>query len=206
MKKSAFIAAAVVMVLSAPAVWAVDEHHPDQKGAPTKAAPKEVKTPAAKDGGMPMMQENMLKMHDTMHKIMQAKDPKERERLMQEHMQAMQDNMKMMHGMMAGPGGGMMGPGMMGGPKGPGPGASQMPGMMHDMADKMMEMSGQMSNGNLSTDKQKQMGGQMREMATMMDSMSGMMGKGTMPDPEMQKRMEQMRKQMDGMMKGAPMQ
>lgn len=81
-----------------------------------------------------------------------------------------------------------------------------MSGMLHDMADKMMEMSGQMSKGNLDADKQKQMGGQMREMATMMDSMSGMMGKGMMSDSEMQKRMEQMRKQMDGMMKGAPMQ
>ncbi|MBI5613287.1 MAG: hypothetical protein HY942_09525 [Gammaproteobacteria bacterium] len=114
MKNSVFIVAAVAMALSAPVV-AVDEHHPDQKGAPAKAAPKETKAPAAMDGGMPMMQENMLKMHETMHKIMQAKDPKERERLMQEHRQAMQENMKMMQGMMGGPGGGMMGPGMMGG-------------------------------------------------------------------------------------------
>lgn len=206
MKKSAFIAAAVVMVLSAPAVLAVDEHHPDQKDAPTKAAPTEIKTPAAMDGGMPMMQENMLKMHDTMHKIMQAKDPKERERLMQEHRQAMQENMKMMRGMMAGPGGGTMGPGMMGGPKGPGPGAQQMSTMTHDMADQMVGMSGEMSKGNLSAAQQKQMSERMRKLATMMDDMSGMMGKGMMPDPEMQKRMEQMRKQMDGMMKGPPMQ
>jgi len=54
----------------------------------------------------------MLKMHEQMHKIMQAKDPKQRDKLMQEHMQMMQEHMKTMGGMM---GGGMMGQGMMGG-------------------------------------------------------------------------------------------
>ena len=41
--------------------------------------------------GMPMgmMQDKMLKMHEQMHKIMQAKDPKERDKLMQEHIQMM---------------------------------------------------------------------------------------------------------------------
>jgi hypothetical protein len=112
MKKSALIAAVVSLALSTPVVLAVEEHHPDQKGAPAKAAPKETKAPAAKDGGMPMMQDRMLKMHEQMHKIMQAKDPKERDKLMQEHMQMMQEQMKMMDGMM---GNGMMGPGMMGG-------------------------------------------------------------------------------------------
>ena len=45
-----------------------------------------------------------------MHKIMQARDAKEREQLRQEHLNAMQEHMKMM--------GGMMGPGMMGAPAG----------------------------------------------------------------------------------------
>ena len=54
----------------------------------------------------------MLKMHEHMHKIMQAKDPKERDKLMHEHMQMMQEHMKMMGGTK---GDGMMGPGMMGG-------------------------------------------------------------------------------------------
>ena len=96
------LATVVSFSLSTPAVLAVDEHHPDQKGA------------LAKDAGMPMgkMQDNMLKMHEQMHKIMQAKDPKQRDKLMQEHMQMMQEHMKTMGGMM---GGGMMGPGMMGG-------------------------------------------------------------------------------------------
>lgn len=95
--------------------------------------------------------------------------------------------------------------GMMDGKKGgPGPGMQQMSGMMHDMADQMVGMSGEMGKGNVSAARQKQMGERMREMATMMDQMSGMMGKGMMMDPDMQKQMDSMRKQMDGMMKEAP--
>ena len=114
MKKSMLLATLVTLALTAPVLPADEAHHPDQKGAPAKAAPKDAKAPAAKDGGMPMgmMQDNMLKMHEQMHKIMQAKDPKERERLKQEHMKMMQEHMKSMHGMM---GNGMMGSGMMGG-------------------------------------------------------------------------------------------
>jgi len=52
-----------------------------------------------------MMQEDMLKMHEQMHKIMDTKNPQEREKLMQEHSKMMQDMM----------GGGMMGHGKMGG-------------------------------------------------------------------------------------------
>jgi hypothetical protein len=89
-------------------VYADDAHHPDKKGAPAKDA----KAPMAKGMPMGMMQDKMLKMHEQMHKIMQAKDPKERDKLMQEHAQMMQEQMKMMGGMM---GNGMMGPGMMGG-------------------------------------------------------------------------------------------
>ena len=110
-------AAAVSLILPASAAaLAVEEHHPDQKGAPAKSVPKDAKP---KGVGMPMgkMQDNMLKMHEQMHKIMQAKDPRERERLMQEHLKTMQENMKMMGGMM---GGGMMGPGMMRGGDGTG--------------------------------------------------------------------------------------
>jgi len=83
--------------MPAPAVLASEEHQHDQKGAQVK------------DAGMSMgtMQDNMLKMHEQMHAIMQAKDPKERERLMQEQRKTMQEHMKMM--------GGMMSPGMMGG-------------------------------------------------------------------------------------------
>ena len=122
MKKLMSVVIATLSLTAAPMALAVEEHHVDQKGAPAKSAPKDVKAkdakaPAAKDTGMPMgmMQNNMLKMHEQMHKIMQAKDPKERERLMQEHLKMMQENMKMMQGMMGGQKGGTMGPGMMGG-------------------------------------------------------------------------------------------
>lgn len=78
---------AVSLSLSAPLAQAIDEHHPDQKSAPTK------------DVGMPMekMQDNMLKMHEKMHKIMQSKDSTERKQLMKEHLEMMQEHMKMMH-------------------------------------------------------------------------------------------------------------
>ena len=106
MKTSILVAVAVAAVLSAPGAYADDAHHPDKKGAPAKDA----KVPMAKGMPMGMMQDKMLKMHEQMHKIMQAKDPKERDKLMQEHMQMMQEHMKMMGGMMGGDAkGGMMG-------------------------------------------------------------------------------------------------
>ena len=114
MKTSMLVVVTVAAALSAPGAYADDTHHPDKKGAPAKsAAVKDVaKAPMAKGMPMGMMQEKMLKMHEQMHKIMQAKDPKERDKLMQKHMQMMQEHMKMMGGMK---GDGMMGPGMMGG-------------------------------------------------------------------------------------------
>ena len=97
------------------------------------------------------------------------------------------------------------GGGTMDGKKGgAGPGMQQMSGMMHDMSDQMMGMSGDMSQGKLSAAQQKQIGERMRTMATMMDQMSGMMGKGMMMDAGQQKQMGEMRMQMDGMMKEMP--
>ncbi len=101
------------------AVNADDAHHPAQGSSAEPAATKPANPQSGQDGGMSMgmMQENMFKMHEQMHKIMQAKDPKERERLTQEHMQMMQWQMTHMRGSrgdgMTGPG--MMGPGTMGG-------------------------------------------------------------------------------------------
>lgn len=42
------------------------------------------------------MQDNMLKMHEQMHKIMDAKDPAERNKLMAEHRETMKTQMQMM--------------------------------------------------------------------------------------------------------------
>lgn len=107
MKSTLLIAVLATLPLSMPLAWAEDAHHPDQeKKSPTTMADKDKRMQMGK------MQENMLRMHAQMHKIMAAKNPQERERFMQEHAKMMQDNMRMMHGMK---GGGMMEHGMMGG-------------------------------------------------------------------------------------------
>lgn len=53
------------------------------------------------------MQESMLRLREQMHKIMDAKNPQEREQLMQEHLTMMQDNLRMMQDIKGGRG--MMG-------------------------------------------------------------------------------------------------
>ena len=67
-----------------------------------------MKNPQDMDKHIGMMQENMLKMHEQMHKIMDAKNPQEREQLMQAHREMMHQHMQTMKD------GGMMGQGMMG--------------------------------------------------------------------------------------------
>ena len=63
-----------------------------------------MKNPQDTDKQMGVMQESMLTMHEQMHKIMDAKTPQERERLMQEHRHMMQQHMQAMKdgGMMGG--------------------------------------------------------------------------------------------------------
>ena len=92
--------------------------------AAAQTAPKAEGKPAAMDMDKQtvQMQENIKKMQQQMDRIHQAKDPKERHELMDEHAKTMQENMQMMRGMggpmmmdtMGGQKGGM-GPGMMGG-------------------------------------------------------------------------------------------
>ena len=91
-----------------------DEHHPDlQKAASsptvpfdTKAMQKEVpltsktSSATAEFSMPPAMMNNMKKMQQQMEKIQATTDPRERQKLMQQHMQTMQENMKAMHGMM----------------------------------------------------------------------------------------------------------
>ena len=107
MKKLLPIAALTALSLSTPIALAEDAHHADKdKKAATTMTDKD------KQMQMGKMQENMLRMHEQMHKIMDAKNPQDRERLMQEHSKMMQDSMHNMKGMM---GEGMMGQGKMGG-------------------------------------------------------------------------------------------
>ena len=99
MKTSILVAAIVAGTLSAPIVLA------QEKSAPAKPA-------MSKDmeGETGQMQEKMKAMQGQMDRIRATTDPKERQKLMQEHMQSMQDNMKTMRG--------MGGPTMMGGQHG----------------------------------------------------------------------------------------
>lgn len=93
MKKSFLIIVLTTLPLFTPFVWAEEAHHSDKDKKPAT-------TMTDKDKQMQMgkMQENMLRMHEQMHKIMNAKNPQERERLLQEHSKMMQDNMSMMQG------------------------------------------------------------------------------------------------------------
>lgn len=63
-----------------------------------------MKTPQDMDKKIGTMQESMLKMHEQMHKIMDAKNPQEREQLMQAHREMMHQHMQAMKdgGMMGG--------------------------------------------------------------------------------------------------------
>ena len=106
MKKSLLIAALLTLPLSTSLAWADEAHHSDKDKMPVTTM-----TDNDKQMQMGKMQEHMLRMHEQMHKIMDAKNPQEREQLMQEHSKMMQDNMQMMQGMM---GEGMMGKGEMG--------------------------------------------------------------------------------------------
>ena len=103
MKKSLiFTLLASLSLLTSP-TWAADthQHEHDQKASSTM-------TEKDKQMQMSKMQENMLRMHEQLHKIMDAKNPQDRERLMQEHSRMMQESMSMMGGMS---GGGKMGGG-----------------------------------------------------------------------------------------------
>ncbi len=55
-----------------------------------------MKNPQNREKQMGMMQESMLKMHEQMHKIMDAKNPQEREWLTQAHRQVLRQHMQVM--------------------------------------------------------------------------------------------------------------
>jgi hypothetical protein len=67
--------------------------------APDKAAPGDSQT----DPRMAQMQARMATMQALMERLRNTKDPEERQRLLQEHMQSMQQGMTMMGEMMRGP-------------------------------------------------------------------------------------------------------
>ena len=97
-------------LLAVPLAQAADEedhaaHHPGAD--PNQAAP--VQDDKAAGMKMEKMQEKMKKMQEQMSKIQSTADPKERQKLVEEHMQSMREGMKMIGAM----GGGMKAGGMM---------------------------------------------------------------------------------------------
>ncbi len=133
MKRHTLFTALMLATLSMQPVFADDAHHPDQKAG--AAAP-------AADQTIQKMQANTKRMQSQLEQMAKSKDPAQRQKLLQEHMQTMQENMmagkSMMGGMMDCP---MMKDGMMGGGMGMMGGKGGM-GMMggDDMMAKRMEM------------------------------------------------------------------
>jgi len=106
-----------------------DSHHPEGKGAVIAPQPAPKAKPGANNKAM---MDGMKTMQVQMEKLRAATDPKERERLMQEHMKTMKETMAAMHGMS----GGNMGAGM----------AQHRVDMMQLMMEQMVEHQGAMQN------------------------------------------------------------
>ena len=136
------------LLMGTPMAYADDAHHPEQGGTPASAPDKAMSSSVA-DAQMAKAQERMKQAQALMARLRESKDPAERKRLMQEHMQAMRDTMGMMRGMRMGMMGGGQGMGMMGGGQGmgmmgggQGKGSAKTGGMMpmHQMMEDRMEM------------------------------------------------------------------
>lgn len=142
---------ALCMGLSAP-TFANDAHHPE-KAQGGKAATSEQAKPATE--GVKALQSNVAKMQKQVQQIAKAKNDKERNRLLEEHMKTMHDSMMTAKGMhegmegcpmmddMKGGKGGMGMGGMSGGDKAPGSSDERM-----DRMEKRMDMMEQMMKGS----------------------------------------------------------
>lgn len=86
--KRILIASLVSALTVAPLAYADDAHHPDRDpSAATSPAQPPVDQSALR------MQENVKRMQSQLDRVRKAKDAKERERLLADHMQAMRENM-----------------------------------------------------------------------------------------------------------------
>ena len=150
MKTSTLVAAIVAGALSAPIASAQEKTPPAKptmnmdmgKPAPEKSAPAKPAMGMDMDKQMPQMQEKMKAMQAQMDKIHKTTDPKEREKLLKEHLLAMQDGMKSMRG--------MGGPMMMGDKKGGMKEGDKM--KRDDMTEKRMDMMQMMMEQMLQRD------------------------------------------------------
>jgi hypothetical protein len=150
--KAIVISMILALALAVTSVLADDSHHPEKAAA--------IEAHASQDTGqgmgmmdMEQMQQRMQKMQQMqqmMDRINKSKDPQERQRLMQEHMEKMHDMMTNMRGMMEP---GMMGKGMMdkgmmqGGGSGDNMGAAQKDTMPMLQRQQMMEKRLDMMQG-----------------------------------------------------------
>jgi hypothetical protein len=96
MSLKSILVAACTVVLSATA-FADDAHHPEKAGEPAAANPAAQPAPGTMDMGK--MNESMQRMQEQMKKIQAASDPKERQRLVEEHMKTMSEAMPMLRAM-----------------------------------------------------------------------------------------------------------
>lgn len=94
--KPTFIAACLFAFGTA--AFAEDAHHPADAKQPPAALPAQPSGKAM--GGMGPMHEHMKLMHEQMVQIRAATDPKEKQRLIEEHMKTMEQSMSTMQGMM----------------------------------------------------------------------------------------------------------
>ena len=149
MKKFLIGSVVAVFCMGAPAVHADDTHQHGQASAAESKSSSSAGGSSVADAQMGKAQERMKQAQALMAKLRESKDPVERKRLMQEHMQAMRDTMGMMRGMRMGMMGGGQGMGMMGGGQGmgmmgggQGKGSAKTGGMMpmHQMMEDRMEM------------------------------------------------------------------
>lgn len=147
MKKLAHVTA-IMFLFGLPYVQADDRHHP-QPGQ--EAAANTAATSASQSTAIGMMDmSRMQDMHKTMERIQKSKDPAERQRLMQEHMDQMQKMMGDMNGMMG------MGAGMSAGDRQQmmEKRMDMMQGMMEQMMEHMMAQTGTVKQERAEQDKQ----------------------------------------------------
>ncbi|EEG10332.1 hypothetical protein [Pseudogulbenkiania ferrooxidans] len=141
MKKIIVVAASTLLPLVAGTAWANETHHPadaapaaSQRILLAAKAPDAPKPPAAQGPSFRLMDEHMKRMQDMHERMLAAKTPEERQKLMDEQAKLMQEGMGMMKDM-----GGMMGPrggmGMMGDQTG-----NTMMMKRMDMMQMMMQM------------------------------------------------------------------
>ena len=88
MKTSILVPAIIASVLLAPVASAHEE-----------TAPAEPATNMGLEEQISRLQENMKEMQQQLERLQVTTDPKERRKLMQEHIQTMQESMNTMHGM-----------------------------------------------------------------------------------------------------------